>query len=80
MTTEIEDIEAQNKEIRAWLVGGKTLTSLQAATKLKNKCMRLAARIWDIRNGVGIKKLAIKKNMITVGNKRVAEYYYPRAK
>lgn len=78
--SEIEDIEAQNKEIRAILESGKTLTGWQAATKLKNKSMRLAARVWDIRNGIGIAPLAIDKKMIEVNGKRVAEYYYVEAK
>jgi|TARA_R110002020_G_scaffold6291_5_gene26337 hypothetical protein len=65
----------QTKEILAALKSGRRLTQYQALQEFG--CMRLAARIADIR-GMGVD---VKTDTIVVGNKRkkVAMYYIPPA-
>ena len=60
----------QCKMIAAWLEGGSTITSLEALRKFG--CMRLASRIWDLReSGMDIQKRRVK----TSTGKTVCEYY-----
>ena len=63
----------QTKEILAALKSGRRLTQYHALQEFG--CMRLAARIADIR-GMGVD---VKTDTIVVGNKRkkVAMYYIP---
>lgn len=70
--------ESQNKQIRAYLRGGGKLTPMDALKMFG--CFRLSGRIYDIIKGRHVAPLAIQKNIIEVNGKRVAEYYYPRAK
>ena len=65
----------QTKEILAALKSGRRLTQYEALTEFG--CMRLAARIADIR-GMGIN---VETDTITVGRKKkkVALYYIPPA-
>ena len=63
----------QTKEILAALKSGRRLTQYHALQEFG--CMRLAARIADIR-GMGVD---VKTDTVVVGNKRkkVAMYYIP---
>lgn len=59
---------AQNKKIESHLARGYRITAAQAYTKYG--CLRLAARINDLRN-MGCK---IVTNMVNKNGKRFAEY------
>ncbi|RKE02333.1 helix-turn-helix protein [Marinifilum flexuosum] len=59
----------QTQQIKQYLESGGTLTALSALEKFG--CMRLAARINDLRKD----KLPIASRTITKGDKRFAEYY-----
>lgn len=60
---------SQNAQIKAWLLKGNTLTSLQALNLFG--CMRLASRIHDLQN----RGLAIHKEKIQVpSGKYVTQY------
>ena len=60
---------SQNKRIKAYLLKGNRLTSLDAL--LLFSCMRLGARIRELRKeGLNIQSRSIYK-----GQKRFAEYY-----
>lgn len=62
------DLESQSKAILNHLKTGGVLTQLDALKKFN--CMRLSARILDLRHmGYDIKTTTIKE-----GNKRFAEY------
>lgn len=60
---------SQNAQIKAWLLKGNTLTSLQALNLFG--CMRLASRIHDLQN----RGLSIHKEKIQVpSGKYVTQY------
>ena len=61
-------IESQEKQIRDYLLTGKSLTSLQALNLFG--CLRLSARIYDLID-YGV---PIESEMIEVNGKRVAQY------
>lgn len=61
-------IESQEKQIRDYLLTGKSLTPLEALTLFG--CFRLSARIYDLIN-YGV---PIESKMIEVKGKRVAQY------
>lgn len=64
--------EPQNKQIRAHLMSGKSLTPLEALNLYG--CFRLASRIHEIKDqGVDIDKI-----MVDVGRKKVAMYFCPK--
>lgn len=60
--------QSQNKQIKAHLEGGKSLTSLEALNLYG--CLRLSGRIYDL----GQDGLKINSEMVTRNGKRVAEY------
>ena len=60
--------ESQNDEILAYLLRGKKLTPLKALRKFG--CLRLSARIYDLR-----KIITIQCKMKEENGKRFAEYY-----
>ena len=62
-------VESQNKQIKAWLESGKSLSPLDAL-KMFNS-FRLGARIFDLKNDYGMN---IKTEMIEVNGKRFARY------
>ena len=60
---------SQCAKIRAWLLGGNTLTSLEALNLFG--CMRLASRIHDLRE----RGMAIKKGRVTTPTgKSITQY------
>lgn len=60
---------SQCAQIKAWLLQGNKITSLEALTKFG--CMRLASRIHDLRNaGLNIHK----ERIITPSGKYVTQY------
>ena len=61
--------KTQSDAILEYLLAGYTLTPLEAITKFG--CMRLGARIWDLKN----EGYLIQKEMIKVGDARVASYF-----
>lgn len=62
--------DSQSKAILTYLKSGKRLTALEAIPRFE--CMRLAARIHELREFH-----PIEKRMIELYNgKRVAQYYY----
>lgn len=66
-----EVIKSQNKVILEWLKSGKPITPMDALYLCG--CMRLSARIYDLRE----RGFPIKKEMVCINNKRVAKYYLP---
>ncbi len=62
-------ITTQRREILKHLKKGKTITQLEALKQFG--CMRLSARIWDLKD-LGFN---IGKNMINRNGKRYAKYY-----
>lgn len=65
-----ESSSSQTALILAYLGQGKAITPLEALAKFN--CLRLSARIWDLRD----KGYDIKTRMVTTGNnKQIAEYY-----
>ena len=65
-----KESESQCRQIAEYLKKGYSITSLEAL-KLFN-CMRLASRIWDLRE----RGYNIGKKMVTLpNNKRVCEYF-----
>ncbi len=44
--------ESQNEKVKEYLVGGKTITPLEALHLFG--CLRLGARIWDLRRKQGL--------------------------
>ena len=62
-------IESQNKQIKAWLESGKSLTPLEAL-KMFNS-FRLGARVFDLKNDYGMN---IKTEMVKENGKRFARY------
>lgn len=66
----IPECASQCAKIRGWLLDGKTITSLEALMMFG--CMRLASRIYDLREqglDIGVRK------KITPTGKYVAEYF-----
>jgi hypothetical protein len=68
------NIETQTRSILKHLKAGKSITPLTALTRFG--CMRLSARIYDIRN-MGV---SIDRQLIRVNGKRVAKYFLKVAK
>lgn len=62
-------IESQNKQIKAWLESGRSITPIEALVKFS--CMRLGSRIFDLRES----GMPIKTEMIEKNGKRFAKYY-----
>ena len=62
-------VESQNKQIKAWLERGKSITPLDALNLFGS--FRLGARIFDLKNDYGMK---IKTEMVEVNGKRYAKY------
>ena len=62
-------VESQNKQIKAWLESGKSITPLDALNLFGS--FRLGARIFDLKNDYGMN---IKTEMIEVNGKRFARY------
>ena len=65
----MEKIESQNKQIKAWLESGKSITPLDALNLFGS--FRLGARIFDLKNDYGMN---IKTEMVEVNGKRYAKY------
>jgi hypothetical protein len=65
----MNDFESQNKLIKNYLEKGNSLTSLQALNLFG--CLRLGARIHDLRHNLG---LSIKTIYEQKGRKRYAVY------
>lgn len=61
--------ESQNKQIKAWLESGKSITPLDALNIFGS--FRLGARIFDLKNDYG---MDIKTEMIEENGKRYAKY------
>jgi len=61
-------MESQNLQIRKHLESGKTITPLEALSRYD--CLRLGARIYDLKQDGLPVKTEIKRN----GRKRFAEY------
>ncbi len=61
-------MKSQNTAIRKHLLSGKSLTPLQALKQFG--CLRLAARISDLREGMDI-----ITEMVKIKGKRVARYH-----
>ena len=59
---------SQNKQIKEALLKGGKITALDALNNYG--CMRLAARIADLRDS----GMNIKTTIIVIGNKRFAQY------
>ena len=68
-----QKIESQNKQIKAWLESGKSLTPLEAL-KMFNS-FRLGARVFDLKNDYGMN---IKTEMVEENGKRFARYSLAR--
>ena len=62
-------VESQNKQIKAWLERGKSITPLDALNLFGS--FRLGARIFDLKNDYGMN---IKTEMVEVNGKRYAKY------
>jgi hypothetical protein len=65
----MKSTDSQTALIKGWLLNGYSITQLDALNMFG--CFRLAARIADIRD----QGLNIVTDMITVNDKRVANYY-----
>ena len=61
--------ESQNKQIKAWLESGKSLTPLDALALFNS--FRLGARVFDLKNNYGMN---IKTEMVEENGKRFARY------
>lgn len=60
------------KQILLHMLKGNTITPLEALRKFG--CFRLGARIWDINEA--IKPFKVKSDLVQIGDKKVAEYYF----
>ena len=65
--------ESQNKQIKAWLESGKSLTPLDAINLFNS--LRLGARVFDLKNDYGMN---IKTEMVEENGKRFARYSLAR--
>lgn len=61
--------DAQTLRIQRWFAQGKSLTPLSALRKFG--CMRLGARVWDLRKA----GWPIKSEMVRAGHSHVARYW-----
>ena len=61
--------ESQNALIKGWLLNGHSITQLDALKMFG--CFRLSARIANLRE----EGLAVVTDMVTINDKRVANYY-----
>ena len=61
--------ESQNKQIKAWLESGKSITPLDALNLFGS--FRLGARIFDLKNDYWMN---IKTEMVEENGKRYARY------
>ena len=66
-------IESQNKQIKAWLESGKSLTPLDALALFNS--FRLGARVFDLKNDYGMN---VKTEMVEENGKRFARYSLAR--
>lgn len=66
-------VESQNKQIKAWLESGKSLTPLEAL-KMFNS-FRLGARVFNLKNDYGMN---IKTEIVKENGKRFARYSLAR--
>ena len=66
-------IESQNKQIKAWLESGKSLTPLEAINLFNS--LRLGARVFNLKNDYGMN---IKTEMVEENGKRFARYSLAR--
>ena len=62
-------VESQNKQIKAWLESGKSITPMDALNLFGS--FRLGARIFDLKNDYGMN---IKTEMVEENGKRFARY------
>lgn len=62
-------IESQNKQIKAWLESGKSISPLEALVMFNS--FRLGARVFDLKNDYGMN---IKTEMVAENGKRFARY------
>lgn len=62
-------VESQNKQLKAWLESGKSITPLDALNLFGS--FRLGARIFDLKNDYGMN---IKTEMVEDNGKRFARY------
>ena len=62
-------VESQNKQIKAWLESGKSLSPLEALRMFNS--FRLGARVFDLKNDYGMN---IKTEMVKENGKRFARY------
>jgi hypothetical protein len=65
----MKSTDSQTALIKGWLLNGRSITQLDALNMFG--CFRLAARIANIRE----EGFDIVTDMITVNDKRVANYY-----
>ena len=65
----MKSLDSQTALIKGWLLNGRSITQLDALNMFG--CFRLAARIANIRE----EGLEIVTDMITVNDKRIANYY-----
>jgi hypothetical protein len=65
----MKSTDPHNALIFGWLLNGRSITQLEALNMFG--CFRLAARIANIRE----EGLDIVTDMITVNDKRIAQYY-----
>ena len=65
--------ESQNKQIKAWLESGKSLSPLEALRMFNS--FRLGARVFDLKNDYGMN---IKTEMVEENGKRFARYSLAR--
>ena len=66
-------VESQNKQIKAWLESGKSLSALEAINLFNS--LRLGARVFDLKNDYGMN---IKTEMVEENGKRFARYSLAR--
>ena len=73
-----ETMEAQNKEIKKYLMTGKKLTALDALYRFS--CWNLKGRIFDLRKE-GMPIITKMRQIISGGKKKyIAEYFVKREK
>lgn len=64
-------VKSQNDMIKSYLLEGNSLTALEALVKFG--CLRLSARIYDLRNRHGLP--IISRKIILYNGRRVKEYF-----
>lgn len=67
--------ESQNKQIKAYLESGRSITPLDALNLFDS--FRLSARIFDLRNDYG---MDIKSEIVESNGKRYAKYWLNKPK